>query len=93
MRIDHVGVFVIVRRKGIKVSRVGDLLGPASCLSKLPGGGEDEEFGHKIDLGVMASSILCVLYYGTTVFVKAPIIALLGAPVEHPLVWEAQFIS
>ena len=68
--------------KGLKVSKVvGDLLGPAFfAFFQATGRTVYGIWGHKIDLrkALMASSILCVLCYGTTVFVQAPIIALLG---------------
>lgn len=68
--------------KGLKVSKlVGDLLGPALfAFFQASGRTIYGIWGHKIDLrkALMASSILCIICYGVTVFVQLPIMALMG---------------
>ncbi|NLN41102.1 MAG: MFS transporter [Clostridiales bacterium] len=68
--------------KGLKVSKLaGDLLGPALfAFFQASGRTIYGICGHKIDLrkALMASSILCILCYGVTIFVQLPIMALLG---------------
>lgn len=68
--------------KGLKVSKLaGDLLGPALfAFFQASGRTIYGIWGHKIDLrkALMASSILCILCYGVTIFVQLPIMALLG---------------
>ncbi|HZJ56790.1 MAG TPA: MFS transporter [Clostridia bacterium] len=69
--------------KGLGVSKmVGDILGPA-LFAVFMGIGRVAYgvWGQKIDLKkvLMCSSILCILCYGAAVFIKLPIVSLLGS--------------
>ncbi len=68
--------------KGLQVPKVvGDILGPA-LFAIFMGTGRTIYgiWGHRIDLrkALIASSVLCIVCYGITVFVQVPMISLLG---------------